>query len=71
MKSGQLNDNKTIKTHWVGNKRGGGGPIVIDSALTSANKSMNSPHALALQQFQGHKNLLDNMFELLGGRSVR
>lgn len=61
---------KTITPHWVGSKRGGV-PVVIDSTLTSANKSMNSPHASALQQFQGHKNLLNNMFELLGGRSLR
>lgn len=61
---------KTITPHWVGNKAGGG-PIVIDSTLTSANESLNSPHASALQQFQEYKKLLNNMFELLGGRSVR
>lgn len=54
-----INDNNNI----LGSKKGSFSND-IDVPLTSADKSLNSPHVSSLQQFQGHKNLLNNIIEI-------
>lgn len=51
------NNNNTL-----GSKKGSFSHDIVNP-LTSADKSLNSPHVSSLQQFQGHKKLLNNMLE--------